>query len=622
MTFHKMKFLRDTRSIRVDQIKNLPTKPGCYLFKGPLQEGDDDRLLYIGKAKNLRNRVRQYFHGQGDGRPSVFSIRKKTKSIEFITVADEQDALVLENDLIKRYKPFFNLFLKDDKHYLSLRLDKGHEWPKIDIVRKIKKDSATYLGPFSSATRLRETLEFLQKTFPLRTCSDHKLYNRSRPCLEYDMKRCVAPCVKLIAPKEYSKLVEQVEKFLKGESQDLIEELQVKMTEYSKAEEFEKAAEMRDRLFSIEATLHAQTVRGIKGFKQGVDQDAIGLAWNESKTFVVVSLIFIRYGTVWDKRVFEFKKPHMEESELLLEFLERYYSSGKYIPDEILVPIQIAWNQDLVPLNLIVPKSKEKQDFLNLAEENAEAELISKLSIQAKGQDTLASLQSRLKLSKIPSRIDGIDVSHHQGAEVVASVVRFLDGYPDKEHYRKVKLSTDVIDDFKSIYEVIQRRYKTKEDLPDLIVIDGGKGQLSSAHEALKEKNLRDWVELVSLAKARNAEEVDPLNPLNRERVFKVGRKNPILLKQESPEELLLSYLRDEAHRFAITYHRQRKTKGLSFSVLDEVEGMTQKTKLKLLRAFGSLEEIKKANDLELLNYVKPKLLAALRDKLGETQAE
>jgi len=605
-----------SHSVSVDRIDEIPKETGCYIFSSFNPKTEKTKVLYVGKAINLRNRVRQYFVEDRDIRAFVQFIREKTNKIEYIVVSTEQDALVLENELIKKLNPSYNIHLRDDKRYLSLRLDLQEEWPKLKAVRRIKRDQALYFGPFSSGLKLKETLNVMQKIFPLRTCPNSKFYNRSRPCIEYDIKRCVAPCVGYVSPEEYKKLLDGAILFLRGQNEELLKILTEQMNQAADNEDFEEAALLRDRIKSIrQITSEHQSVIGHRQLQSGRDLDAIDYARIDGQ--FVVSILFIRNGILWEQRSFEMTASELDDTELLSQFISRYYSSEVYIPHEILLPFPLDLGKFAVT-KLTQPRSAEKKNFLEMAKKNATARLEAKIQRTEKSFEILEALQKKLGLQKIPHHIDCLDISHHQGSEVVASVVRFSQALPDKNFYRKIKLKADQIDDFASMMEAVERRYKSKEDLPELIVIDGGKGQLSSAYEALKKKCLHQDVEVVSLAKARNSHEaIDPHNPKNRERVFKRGQKNPVLLRPESPEELLLTFLRDEAHRFAITYHRFRKDKALTQSVLDEVPGMTLRIKLKLLKHFGSVESVMRASDLDLLKILKPKLLKELRLKLN-----
>lgn len=602
-------------------LSSLPSEPGCYIFKST-DENSKPKVLYVGKAKNLKNRVRQYFVNDGDPRPFVRFIKEKTSLIEYIVTKDEQDAFVLENELIKKFNPAYNVSLKDDKRYLSLRLDLKHEWPRVEIVRKIKRDKAIYMGPFSSASRLKETLNVMQKIFPLRTCPDRKLYNRSRPCIEYDIKRCVAPCVHYVTHEEYRKLVDSVVLFLEGRNQELLDQLENKMNEEAERENYEVAAHIRDQIQAItQITQNRQSVISYKQMQSGADADAFGVAQSEKRS--VVFALFVRGGMVWDQRTFEFSKSGLDDREILAQVISRYYASEVYIPHEVLIPFSLDIPGLPEEVHLVVPRSQDKLSFIEIAQKNAQTRLDGLEAKSTKIEKILDQLQAKLQLKHLPATIDCLDVSHHQGSEVVASSVRFTDGFPNKDMYRRFKLSQDIVDDYASMKELIERRYKSEDELPQLLIVDGGRGQLSAAAEVLKEKNWLNLIDIIGLAKARRTQEtVDPLNPMNRERIFKLGQKNPVLLAESSPEELFLTYIRDEAHRFAITYHRKRKLGSLSISILDEIPGISARTKLKLLKQFGSVDGIREASDYELLKFVKPAVLEGLRRKLSHIDME
>ncbi len=604
-------------SVGPDRLEEIPVAPGVYLFIGGAREGGESKVLYVGKSKKLRSRVRHYFQGEGDGRAFIRFIQAHTVEIRTLVVHNEHEALILENELIKKYKPPYNILLKDDKRYLSIRVDLSHEWPKMEMVRRIRKDKAFYLGPFSSASQLRITLDFMQKMFPLRTCSDHKLYNRSRPCLEYDIKRCLAPCVGYIDKESYKVLVQSAIAFLKGQEEAVLQDLRRQMDLAAHQENYEEAARLRDRIQAIETTIEGKGILGMEQQQRELNQDVLGIAESGDKTVIV--LMFVRHGLVLDKRAFEFDALALDRDSLVLEFLQRYYSSEVFVPDEILVPHIVDSGLLEIEVPVLIPRSEEKRRFLTLAHENALRHLEAAMERQRKNASTLAALQTTLNLTRIPLRMDCVDISHHQGLENVASVVRFYEGLPDKSLYRKIKMSLDQVDDFHSMKEALERRYKTKDDLPDLLVIDGGKGQLSAALDILKAKDFLDCLDIVSLAKARDGETIDPLNPQNRERVFKPGQKNPLLLKAGSPSELLLSRLRDEAHRFAISFHRDRKTKMISRSALDAVPGLTLRLKTQLLNRFQSIDQILLASDDELEQELPRRVVRALRLTLRDT---
>ncbi len=406
-------------SVSPNQLNEIPQQTGVYIFRGRRDSESRPSVLYVGKAKNLRSRVRQYFAGDGDGRPFSKFLQSRIETIHYIIVHTEQDALLLENELIKRHRPAYNISLRDDKRFLSLRLDTSVEWPKIDVVRRIKKDKAIYLGPFSSSTRLRATLEFMQKVFPLRTCDDRKLYNRSRPCLEYEIKRCVAPCVNYVTQDAYGALVQSAILFLRGQNQELSEKLSQEMGRAAEAEDFERAAQLRDQIQAIEQTVKGQGIIGVQQFQQGVDQDVLGICLEKNAAVVVI--LFVRSGVIFDKRTFEFKKVELDEASLLSEFAERYYSTEVYNPHEVLVPFPLGSTHE--ELHFVVPRAEEKKRFVDIAQENARANLEALFKREERMERTLGGLQKLLGLKKIPFVVDCFDISHHQGAETVASAV-------------------------------------------------------------------------------------------------------------------------------------------------------------------------------------------------------
>ncbi|TVQ80487.1 MAG: excinuclease ABC subunit UvrC [Bradymonadales bacterium] len=599
------------------QVKSLPKKTGCYIFKG----GESaQRVLYVGKAKSLRDRVRQYFTKEAlDRRPFVQFIREKTTKIDFLVATSENDALFIENELIKKYRPPYNIRLRDDKRYLSLRLDLKHEWPTIEVTRRIKRDGAVYFGPFLSGLRLKETLKVLQKAFPLRTCSDAKLYNRSRPCLEYEIKRCVAPCVGLISSSDYRKLVESVKLFFRGDTDQLVGSLKQRMEAAVEEEDYEAAAIFRDQIQAIEASLKEQSIYAHEQGRMGVDFDVLGLARDEFG--VVISLLFVRSGKLWDFRNFEFDQVELDSDQLVSQFLSQYYQQEVFQPKQVIVREASDIEMFRERFQVIKPRSSEKKKLLEMAEANAVSFLENRRVSEEKHKDSIQELQRELHLKKLPTIIDCVDISHHQGDEIVGSVVRFERGQPNKGFYRKFILETDRIDDFASMKEVLSRRYRTQEELPDLLVVDGGKGQLAVGLAVLSELEISDQVEVVSLAKAREgSESLNPLNPKNRERVFLSHRKNPVLLKPDSAPERLLVQLRDEAHRFAIEFHRQRRLKSFSRSELDAVPGMKKSDRMKLLREFGSIDKILEAEDFDLMKVISPRLLSAVRTHFSQDE--
>jgi len=585
----------------------IPHEPGCYLMKDKT-----GRIIYVGKAKDLKNRVRNYFQASGDPRPFVKRLPHVLSDIETIITATEKEALILENTLIKRHKPKYNVALKDDKNYLSLRVDTSHEWPRVEVVRKKRDDGARYFGPYSSSHSVRRTLKVLNKYFQLRTCPDSVLNNRSRPCLQYQIKRCPGPCVLDIDRDEYMQHVADTVLFLEGRSDELTSALEEKMFAASEAMEFELAAHFRDQIRSIEQVLDRQQVVSV----QEVDRDAVGF-YREGER-VVVQIMVVRSGRLEGTKVFPMQDQPADDDELVSSFINVYYNSGAFVPQEVLLPIEIgeetreAFGEILTEergtrVHVLVPKRGAKKALVETATTNALHTFEEKHAKEERTQELLEALQNRLGLRNFPSHIECYDISNFQGDPIVGSQVVFIQGEPDKAKYRQYKVRTVTTqDDFASMHEVLTRRL-TKvadgdEDAPDLIVIDGGKGQLGQAVAVLEDLGLHE-IDVIGLAKSR-VDKVgfdDEAVTRSPERVFLPGRKNPVVLRQNSSEMFLLERVRDEAHRTAITFHKKLRRKATLRSSLDDIPGVGAKTKRGLLKHFGSLKKIKEASLEELV---------------------
>jgi excinuclease ABC subunit C len=538
------------------KVKSFPTVPGVYLMKDPME-----RILYVGKANDLKKRVSSYFGKQAEGRYQVRFLMNRVADIDYLVTDNEKEAFLLENTLIKKHRPRYNLQLKDDKSYASIKLSMKDRFPRIYITRQIKKDGSLYFGPYASAGAARETVEFIEKYFRLRTCSDHEFVNRVRPCLQYQIHRCDAPCVGYIDEPGYRTLVDQVKLFLQGRKQDLLKILERQMQERSDREEFENAAQTRDLIASIRETLEKQKVAR----HTWLDQDAIGLyREGERLTFC---LLMIREGKVWESRLFHLTG-HGEDEEILESFLMQYYGEDRFIPDELLISLpikslkilrQILAEKKGEKVEVIVPQKGDRSDLIELAFKNAREGFQNRSKKVEEIRDVLARLQETLHLQNFPRRMECFDISNIGGKEAVGSLVSFVDGAPYKDGYRRFKIKTvDQADDFGMMREVLRRRLthiesaNTKWEKPDLIVIDGGKGQLNAVTAIMNELNITG-IDLISLAKEREGEDQD--------KVFLPGRKNPVLLGRHSSLLHLLMQIRDEAHRFAITYHRKLRAK-------------------------------------------------------------
>ncbi|HYO59703.1 excinuclease ABC subunit UvrC [Archangium sp.] len=593
------------------KLEALPTEPGVYLMKD--RRGD---IIYVGKAVNLRNRVRSYFTRTGDTRALVSLLDQFLGDIETVLVHNEKEALLLENELIKKHKPRFNVLLKDDKQYISLRLDRSQPYPRLEVVRKYQKDGARYFGPYSSASAIRETLRIINRYFHLRTCTDHVLANRKRPCLLHQIGRCPAPCVYPVPEQEYRKSVDEVVLFLEGKAGELVDGLRARMKQAAGELKFEEAARIRDQLLAIERSLERQKV-ATTDFK---DQDVF--AFHREGDRLLVYVLYVRQGRLNGGQAFPLGSQEFPDEELLPSFVNLYYDQGNFVPEEVLLPLDAEEREGLEALlterkgekvRVMVPKRGEKRDLVDMAQKNAEQAAIERRRTKDETEVVLRRLQERLHLRNLPRRVECFDISHFQGASIVASQVAATDGEIDKSRYRRYRIKTlEKQDDFASMHEVITRRLKRGQeegDLPDLLVIDGGKGQLASALAAAKDLGV-DGVDIVSLAKSRDLEvhDRDEESARSPERVFIPHRKDPIVLRQNSAELYLLARLRDEAHRFAITFQQKSMRKGSFHSVLEDVPGVGETRKKLLLRHFGSLKRVREAPIEELAEVLGPTL--------------
>lgn len=581
-----------------EKLDSLPSAPGVYLMKD--REG---AVVYVGKAVNLRSRVRSYFQpGTSDTRSFVATLDRVLGDIEVILVGSEKEALLLENTLIKRHKPRFNVRLRDDKSYICLRLDERHPYPRLEVVRRIQQDGARYFGPYSSATAIRETLRIVNRFFQLRTCTDKVLERRTRPCLLYQIKRCPAPCVYEVPQEEYRRSVREVILFLEGKEPELVEGLRARMRQAASELRFEDAATLRDQIQAIERSLERQRMV----FSDLVDQDVFG--YHREGPHLTFEILYVRGGRLVSARSFSFSGQEFPTKELLSSFVDQYYEQGAAIPDEILLPldtedgkIREAHLSELRgrKVRVLVPMRGEKRRLVEMANRNAEQALAEAKKKDKSNFELLERLQRKLGLGRLPRRIECFDVSHFQGALVVASQVAAQDGEADRSGYRHYKIkSFRGQDDFAAIHEVISRRLE-RGDLPDLILVDGGKGQLHAARAALKDAGLLGEVDLASIAESRTlaGQEAGERIP---DRVFVPGRKDPIFFPPNSAEFYILQRLRDEAHRFAITFH-QKLRRAMNFrSVLEQIPGVGEKRRKALLRHFGSLRRVRAASVEEI----------------------
>lgn len=594
----------------------LPDKPGVYLM-----HDKDGKVIYVGKAVVLKNRVRSYFRNLASHTPKVRAMVAKIADIETIVTSSEVEALILECNLIKKYRPRYNIMLKDDKSYPYLKVTLNEEFPRLYVTRRQMRDGAKYYGPYADAGAMHATVKLLRSMFPLRTC---RTMNAERPCLNYHIKRCLAPCAGLISKEEYGNMIKSVCMVLDGRTAELERDLKRRMQEAADNYAFEEAARLRDQLQAVMRLNEQQ--KAVTG--QDSDMDIIGFA--KDMTGICVQIFFVRKGKLLGRDNFFLQDDGESEHEVITAFVKQYYNEASYIPREIALPVlpdaeeQAVIEQWLTEkaqrkAELVRPQRGVKKDLLQLANDNAVKLLEERLR---KGQLSLKNdvqaaeeLQQALGLPNPLERMDCFDISHTQGSETVASMVVLRNGSISKKDYRRYKIvsAEGKPDDFKSMQEVVYRRYKDYEDLPSLVVIDGGKGQLSSALEVIRGLGLHD-LPVIGLAK-------------REEEIFKEGQSESILLDRDSAALHLIQRIRDEAHRFAITYHRKLRGKRNLVSVLDHVEGIGSKRRQELWKAFKTLDEMKAASVEELaavesMNYAAAqKLYDFFRLELSEKKA-
>jgi len=586
-----------------DKIRQLPTSPGVYLMRDGKGE-----IIYVGKARNLRQRVRTYFGATGDGRYHVRFLVARVADIEVMLTDTEKEALLLENTIIKQHHPRYNLDLKDDKTYFSLRLDPREEFPRFSIVRKVPRDGARYFGPYSSATAAREVLRQITRIFPLRHYPLKVCMARKRPCLYHQIGQCSAPCHNLISAADYAALVEGATLFLKGKGKQLVAEFKQRMTEAADAMRYEEAARWRNLLRSIEVTVEKQKVV----IREGGDSDVVGYFRDGAQ--MELALLFIRGGVLNGSRLFNLTW-ELDDAEGIASFLHQFYGGEAFIPDEILLPLEIEGAGALAELlgeargkkvAIARPLRGVKRELVELAGKNAAAALHELDEAAASAEAVLEELRQRLHLSRLPQQIECYDISTIQGRHSVGSGVAFAGARPDKANYRRYRIrDVQGQDDFAMLAEVFSRRFRgekvAREGLPDLVVVDGGIGQLNAALEIIAGLGLTGRFDLVSLAKSRTAREAESaVVTKSDERVFLPGRKNPVVLRQNSAPLLLLAAIRDEAYRFAIEYHRALRGKESVTSGIEQIPGIGARRRTALLKHFGSLQRLKEASVEEI----------------------
>lgn len=576
-----------------DNIKNalavLPEKPGVYLMHDA-----SGKVIYVGKAVVLKNRVRSYFRNLASHTPKVKAMVAKIAEIETIVTSSEVEALILECNLIKKYRPRYNISLKDDKTYPYLKVTMQEDFPRLYVTRRQLRDGARYYGPYADAGAMHATVKLLRSMFPLRTC---RKMNPDRPCLNYHIKRCLAPCAGYISKADYHKMIKSICMVLDGRTTELERDLKQQMQEAADNYAFEEAARLRDQLQAVARLNEAQKAVT----NNGGDMDIFGLG--QDMTGLCVQLFFVRKGKLIGRDNFFLPDGGDTPQEVMTAFVKQYYNEATFIPKEVVLPylpeedekqLIETWLADKAQrrVELLLPQRGVKKDLLKLANENAVKllnERLRKGSLSLKNDLQAAEeLQQALGLEHPLERMDCFDISHTQGSETVASMVVFRNGTSSKKDYRRYKIvsAEGKPDDFKSMQEVVYRRYRDYEDLPSLVVIDGGKGQLSSALEVIRGLGLDD-LPVVGLAK-------------REEEIFKPHQSESIMLDREGAALHLIQRIRDEAHRFAITYHRKLRSKRNLVSVLDRVEGIGPKRRQELWKAFKTLDAMRAASVEEL----------------------
>ncbi len=597
------KMVSSSQDFLKSKIKSLPASPGVYLMRDKHKN-----IIYAGKASNLRSRVGSYFSSSTKLSLKTQKMVEVISDIDVLITSSEEEAIVLELNLIKQYRPYFNINLKDDKYLPYLKIDANSQWPKLEITRRLDTDGATYFGPFGSSHSIRKTINTIKKTFPLRSCNYLKPGTRKRPCLEYDLGYCMGPCAGMVSQPEYNRVVYNLILFFQGHYQDIIKNLNRDMKQASKALNYELAARIRDNIRYIEEMATYQNLpTRISG-----DQDVIAMARDGKNAFM--QLFLIRNGRLTGREGFFLYNIHLENnSGIMSDFVKQFYNSAAVIPPCILTEYPLDDRVAILEwlkykkggsVRVLTPSKGRKREIINLAAQNANLNIkSSKFRFQTKDINTneaLSMLKSALGLTRSPERIEGYDISNLQGKDATGSMVVFEKGKPQKSLYRRFKIRTvEFPDDYSMLKEIINRRFKRNKEkgntnwgrVPDLLVIDGGKGQLNAAIDAIKETGLEEDFSIISIAK-------------EDESIFIPSSKQPVRLEPSSIALHLLQQVRDESHRFALGHHRSLRNKSNTLSALDKVPGIGPRRKRELLTRFGSIKQIKLA-DIDELSKIK-----------------
>jgi excinuclease ABC subunit C len=587
--------------------RTLPDSPGVYLFKDGA-----DQVIYVGKAKNLRKRVLSYLKPPSDLSHKTALMMGRARHLEYILTATENEAFILESNLIRKWMPRYNIILRDDKQFLSLRLDPREPYPRLTLVRRIKKDGARYFGPFSSALSVRNTLRLIDRTFRLRKCKGSELPKRTRPCLNYQLQRCLGACVDPVPESVYRETVEQVVLFLEGRNKELLRHLQSRMEDASAALNFEEAARIRDQIRAVGRVMERQHVVS----PRLEDEDVIGLAQGESAS--QLALLYIRKGRLSGSRDYRFENRGGSDSEVMEAFLKQYYNGSPFVPKTILVsapvedmPSIAEWLSEQAGKRVRIehPQRGQKRSLVDMAVANAQ-ELLSRVKAP-EGEDLMELARKTLRLSALPRRIEGMDISNIGGQMAVGATVSFEDALPRKDGYRSYRIrEIEGIDDYGMMGEVVARRLEMGHP-PDLFLVDGGRGHLNAVKRVIDRSGFAGKVEVVSIAKEDQNRGGD--------KIYIPGRKNPLPLDPDHPVLLLLMRIRDEAHRRAVTHHRKLRGRELRNSDLDRIPGLGPLRKEVLLRHFGDVIGVSRASmqDLESLPGIGPVLAKDIAAFLG-----
>ncbi len=610
-----------------EKLARLPASPGVYIMK--------DRagaVLYIGKAKNLRSRVRSYFRETGDGRYAVRFLASRAEEIDWIVTSTEKEALLLEDTLLKQHKPRYNIQLKDSKTYVSIKITVQERFPRILVTRQVRKDGARYFGPYISSADVRETVKLIRGIFRLCVCTESVFRNRSRPCLDYQIGLCSAPAVGLISEEAYRDHVAGAIMFLEGKNRELVLDLKSRMKEAAAALDFEKAARLRDSIRAIDEMLEAQKVVS----HTPVDRDVLAIVREAGR--LIIQTLSVRGGRLVGTSPYFFEDSGMPDVEVLSSFVAGFYRGERHIPDEVIVPVLLddadvleEWLRDKRgrKAEVIFPERGERCRLLEMCQANAAESMRKKISTDVGRADVLEELKARLRLGRLPQYIEAFDISNIGGELAVGAMVRFSGGLPDKDSYRLYRIKgIEGPDDYAMMSQVIGRRYRMEgavakvgvddgaddktgsaggkgehPSMPDLILIDGGKGQLNMALRALEDLGIQG-VDVRALAKERDEKPVARYPgrgaKAKGERVFIPNVKDPVLLREGSAADLLVRRVRDEVHRFAVTYHRRLRSKAIT-SILDSVPGVGPKKRKALFERFGDLSGITGATVDELM---------------------